>query len=417
MKTIRVEVRDDHLETLARTRPMPALAELVWNALDAEATRVTIRFCENTLGGLEQIEIRDNGHGLPYEDVGAAFGNLGGSWKRSSRRSAARQRLMHGKFGKGRFRAFSIGSRVTWRSRFEQGGQVLGFTITGSAEHPGQFELSDPEPAAGPAGMEVVIQQVLPAAEQLRGVRALEDATEQFAPYLCQYPDIRIVYDQVPLDPANAQVRVESYPLEELVMESGERVTGTLDVVEWYRPGRRGVVFCDAAGFARETFLQRLTFRGFSYTAYLKSPHVERLDAEGVLGMGELHPDTRAILQECRSILRRHFNLREAEEAQTTLEGWKRLGLYPYAGEPRTQRELQERKIFDIYATHLYRMFDEFAEAPPRVQRVVLRLLQELSWRDAIETAKILDELIAMTHVEPQAGETAEPDVPADPSS
>jgi len=221
----------------------------------------------------------------------------------------------------------------------------------------------------------------------------------------------------VPLDPANAQARVESYPLEEMVMESGERVTGTLDVVEWYRPGRRGVVFCDAAGFARETFLQRLTFRGFSYTAYLKSAHVERLDAEGVLGMGELHPDTRAILQECRNILRRHFNLREAEDGQATLEVWKRSGLYPYAGEPQTQRELQERKVFDIYATHLYRMFEEFAEAPHRVQRVVLRMLQELSRRDAIETAKILDELIAVTNVEVSPSDDVSPDASADRSS
>ncbi|HPO30347.1 MAG TPA: ATP-binding protein, partial [Candidatus Hydrogenedentes bacterium] len=88
MKTIRVEVRDDHLETLARTRPMPALAELVWNALDAEATRVTVIFTENTLGGIERVEVRDNGHGLSHEEAVAAFGNLGGSWKRMSRRSA-----------------------------------------------------------------------------------------------------------------------------------------------------------------------------------------------------------------------------------------------------------------------------------------------------------------------------------------
>ncbi|HOV60530.1 MAG TPA: ATP-binding protein [Candidatus Hydrogenedentes bacterium] len=418
MKTIRVEVRDDHLETLARTRPMPALAELVWNALDAEATRVTVIFTENTLGGIERVEVRDNGHGLSHEEAVAAFGNLGGSWKRMSRRSAARQRLMHGKFGKGRFRAFSIGGHVTWLSRFERNGQLLGFTIEGSADHPGEFHLSDPKPLSeGTPGMDVIIERVQPPAEQLRGVKAQEDATEQFALYLCQYPDIRIVYDGVPLDPASAQARMESYPLEELVMESGERVTGTLDVVEWYRPGRRGVVFCDTAGFARETFMQRLTFRGFSYTAYLKSAHVEKLDAEGVLTVGELHPDTRSILQECRNILRRHFSLREAEDAQATLETWKRGGLYPYAGEPQNQRELQERKVFDIYATHLYRMFDEFAEVPSRVQRVVLRLLQELSRRDAIETARILDELITATNVELPAPDETPVDPPAEPPS
>ena len=52
MKTITVEVRDDHLESLAKTRPMTALSELIWNALDAESTEVRIDFMENDLEGL-----------------------------------------------------------------------------------------------------------------------------------------------------------------------------------------------------------------------------------------------------------------------------------------------------------------------------------------------------------------------------
>ena len=38
-KTIEIQVQDDHLERIAQTRnPILALAELIWNAVNADAT-------------------------------------------------------------------------------------------------------------------------------------------------------------------------------------------------------------------------------------------------------------------------------------------------------------------------------------------------------------------------------------------
>ena len=39
----RVQVESDHLKRLSAARPIPAVAELIWNALDADATRVDWR--------------------------------------------------------------------------------------------------------------------------------------------------------------------------------------------------------------------------------------------------------------------------------------------------------------------------------------------------------------------------------------
>jgi len=58
VKRITVEVREDHLENLAQTKPILALAELIWNALDAEATEIRIEFEENDLQGLDAIRVR-----------------------------------------------------------------------------------------------------------------------------------------------------------------------------------------------------------------------------------------------------------------------------------------------------------------------------------------------------------------------
>jgi len=228
----------------------------------------------------------------------------------------------------------------------------------------------------------------------LRGVKAQEEITNIFALYLRQYPDTRIVFDGAPIDPANAEARYSNYDLEEMVMENGERVNAELTVVEWNRPGKRGLVLCDADGFMRTNALPRLHFRGFSYTAYLKSDHVAVLDREGLLEAGDLCPDVRQILDAARGQLREHFALREAEEAQDLLAFWKETGIYPYENAPRTDSEVNERRIFDIYATHLNRIFSDFANARPRQKRLTLKLMQELVHLDPIRIARVLDELM-----------------------
>lgn len=396
MKVITVEVREDHLENLAQTKPMAALAELIWNALDAEATETRVEFVENELQGLETIRIIDNGHGLHYDDAFLVFRNLGGSWKRNGNRTRERRRVLHGKFGKGRFRAFSLGDNVRWHSIYRDGAEGYSFTLSGNAASLGEFQVQDRKGMVEtPTGMTVEITQVNQTANLLRGVKAMEEVTNIFALYLRQYPDTRIIYDGMPLDTANAESRFTEYTLEPMIMENGEQVTCTMDVVEWNRPGKRGVVLCDENGFMRLNALPRLYFRGFSYTAYVKSEHIAMLDGEGLLDAGELYPDLRRILDAARAKLREHFALREAEEAQDLLEYWKESGMYPYEGSARNDMEANERRIFDIYATHLDRIFTDFSGGPPRMKRLVLRMIQELVHADPVRVAAILDELLS----------------------
>src|SRR5437899_2846198 len=78
---VHVEAQADHLESLARGKPINALAELIWNALDADADRVVVRVIDNPLGSPDQIEVLDNGNGISLAEAEHAFGNLGGSWK------------------------------------------------------------------------------------------------------------------------------------------------------------------------------------------------------------------------------------------------------------------------------------------------------------------------------------------------
>jgi HSP90 family molecular chaperone len=116
MKTVEVKVAQDHVESLARVRnPIIALEELVWNGLDADASKIQIKVVTNNLGGLAKIKISDNGTGISFKECSKTFGSLGGSAK-SNMALTPGGRVPHGKNGKGRFRAFGIGPVVTWTS-------------------------------------------------------------------------------------------------------------------------------------------------------------------------------------------------------------------------------------------------------------------------------------------------------------
>lgn len=76
MPDVTVEVRRDHLERLAVAHPIEGITELIWNALDSDATKVIVSLILNELGGVEAARVLDNGGGIPYSEAESAFRNL-----------------------------------------------------------------------------------------------------------------------------------------------------------------------------------------------------------------------------------------------------------------------------------------------------------------------------------------------------
>jgi Histidine kinase-, DNA gyrase B-, and HSP90-like ATPase len=54
-----VEVQPDFIERQAKARPIDALAEIIWNGLDADATTVNVRLGHGEFG-LSSIAVTDN---------------------------------------------------------------------------------------------------------------------------------------------------------------------------------------------------------------------------------------------------------------------------------------------------------------------------------------------------------------------
>ena len=77
-------------------KPHIVLAELVKNSYDADATEVTINFSPNK----DLIEVRDNGHGMTYEDFKNFWMRIGTTHKKE--KQSKKGRLMTGSKGVGR---------------------------------------------------------------------------------------------------------------------------------------------------------------------------------------------------------------------------------------------------------------------------------------------------------------------------
>ena len=164
--TFDVEVQPDFLERLAAARPVQALAELVWNAFDADASDVRIEFDREASGLLEAVRVQDNGHGIRCDEAPALFTKLGGSWKRVSKRSHIERRLLHGEEGKGRFRALALGRVVDWHitasADAKPDAPLVRYTITIGCDRPRQATMSDfvPAPDGAVPGVEVVVSEL-----------------------------------------------------------------------------------------------------------------------------------------------------------------------------------------------------------------------------------------------------------------
>jgi hypothetical protein len=146
----KIEIEDDFMARQTRAEPVQALAELIWNSLDAEATRVDVDFEFKDLAqGMSKIVVYDDGHGIPRDQAKQLFGHLGGSWKRLRRRTGNKERVVHGAEGRGRYKAFALGRTADWKVCYLSGSDPKAYTITLLESDLKDVAISDEQNASG----------------------------------------------------------------------------------------------------------------------------------------------------------------------------------------------------------------------------------------------------------------------------
>ena len=318
MKQIFVQAQADHIESLFKSSPLAAIEELVWNALDADAKEVKVDLITNALGAVEAVRVTDDGTGIDALKADQTFGNLGGSWKRGGKGTEFAGRRLHGRQGRGRFKAFALGLNVEWRTTMRAGEGLLSYKLSGTAEKPGVFELED-APSGTATGTEVYISNVRAIVDSLLDAgETVQNLAAKFALYLKSYPDVRIYFNGLPVTPVIVQKRTTDYTLK--IANGAE---AKLEVIEWKRKfvGSGRLVFAGPDGFQlHEQPAGVRSGTGASFTAYLVAPRFPTLAAENALVMDELNPEVRMYLDETKKVLKAHFLALGEEKSAFELE-------------------------------------------------------------------------------------------------
>jgi predicted esterase YcpF (UPF0227 family) len=391
-----VQVEGDHIGRLTTARPIAAVAELIWNSVDADATRIDVEVDADDIA-MKAITVRDNGHGIPHDEVGALFGRLGGSWKAHGHRSKLKSRMLHGKEGKGRFKALALGRVADWIVRYKHENSVLQYKVTLVRDNLVDVRVTAPQkidPNVS-TGVEVRITELDRTYRSLEPKQAIQPLSEIFALYLADYPDVSVYVDHERLDTSKLIRNRVSFDLSPIVYD-GETRPATLDLIEWLSAPERSVFLCDKDGFPLHRIVPAFHTPGFAFSAYMKSPIIGALQARGLLDLVEMNAPVQSAYEEASDKIRHYFRQRSTEDARSEIEQWKAEDVYPYREEPKTSVEQAERRVFDIVALNVNRHLADFSAAPKKTKAFQLRMLRQAIERGPDELQLIMREVLEL---------------------
>lgn len=392
-KRCKVEATKDHISKVAASSAKTALAELIWNSLDADAMEVNVNFSVGPLG-TERVTISDNGTGISYKEAERLFTPLGGSWKATKQKTNA-GRFLHGKEGEGRFKAFALGRVVDWKVTYLEDGKLFEYTIEGNADTLDEFALSGViESKNKSSGVTVEVSELKKKFHVIDPSKALGQLAPLFAMYLSSYKTVSLRINGERVDPDVLIRHRKSFPLTAIEVD-GQSHSVELDLIEWDSLSDHEIWFCEEKGFPLEPYSKQVRgIADFCYTAYLKSNYFLDLHNQGVLSLGEMEKTIFSVCEEAIKIIKDYFIVRQLEEAKDQLEEWKKEEIYPYQGEPITPVEEAERKVFDIVAINVSQNLPDFSETNKKSKKFQFRMLKHAIEKNPEDLQKILIEIL-----------------------
>jgi len=396
MVVLTLKAKNDHLQRVASTRDnIKAIAEYVWNALDADATEINVELSRTSLGGIVGIVVRDNGSGISQSRAEHDFESLGESWKLHTPRTPKRGRAIHGKEGQGRLRFYSLAQKARWTSVYETNEGRLQIKIEIDANHLQNSSVSEPTAVSAdePTGTVVELSPLKNTFDWLGGEAARSEFDSTFAPYILQYPDVKIVYDQHPVDPTKTIEHSYQFPSQPIICPGRTVNDLTLRVIEW-KPhvAERKIYFGGEAGVVLGSLPANVTAPDFTFSAYAYAPLFNEIAKANLLEFdgGLTDPAFARVLEYIRDALGDYFRARKAEKSCELIQDLKDAGVYPYEGDPRDEIERHERQVFDI-ATHAAVSYSkDFKRADNPLKKIALGLLKEALKNNPESVTRIL---------------------------
>jgi hypothetical protein len=389
-------VERDHIESLTKANGTSALAELIWNSLDADSTQIRIDYTRTNLGGFSSISLKDDGHGLDYSTAKNVFGRLGGSEKKQTSSSPG-GRQYHGKEGKGRYKALALGDLVVFQSNFIDNGQINEFTITIDRNNLSYSEISELKTlpkSLGTKGFSVQIQNINQEnASFAFDATSRKELEQKFASYWISYPNFEIFFNGKKLEFNSLFKNSAEITLPILVGELTYNFI--VKVIEWNFDIKKKTYLCNAKGVPFKE--ANLGIRSpIPISIFIQSVYVEKLHRDNLLDLENFDEVLQGVVTESKKFARNYVRQRLHLYSGEFIKELKSKGLYPYKEKADNIVEESKRQIFDIVALQVHEFLPHFDEQDDKSKKLTLSLIKEALEKDSTTLQRILSEVIEL---------------------
>lgn len=398
-KTIDLGVEKDHIESLTRANGITAISELIWNALDADATEIKISYKKKPLGNYEYISISDNGHGLKYDKALQVFGSLGGSEKKI-RTQSPNGRLYHGKEGKGRLKSLALGDYAKFTSNFYKNGkeQLSEFNIELDRNRLSKAIISDLKSLPKNTGKRGVTVEILNVnkkqADEALHRKYRRELEHKFSSYFLSYPDFIISFngDELDFKSLIKNNHEKSFPID----IDGTNHLFTVKILEWNFPiEKKKTYLCNSIG---APFLEiNLGVRSpIPISIFIQSDYIELLHRDNKLLLGEINPNIIHAHNEAKKIAKEYIKKEAHRQSFEYIKQLKKDGLYPFKDKPKSLVEKSKQQVFDIVALQVHEYLPDFDLQDIKSKKLTFSLIKESLEKDATALQRILSEVIGL---------------------
>jgi len=401
-KIIDVQITPEHIDRNAKASPKEAIKELIWNSCDADATFIGVSFEYNCFGNkdgeIESIAVRDNGHGIKYEDMETLFGLYGRSNKTYSDKSP-KGRVYHGNQGHGRYKSFSMGKFVKWESIYvDEDGKKYRFFIDFDPANKMKCTCSDKELMSDSTdtGVIVTISGIMQSVAVLSEKEIMiEEIMYAFAPYLLAYNDVVINYDGININPAQHIANSVKLPL--VAEHEGKKENATAKIILWKDGLRRNqnMFICSLSGAAYEYV--PINTKGHPISVYLLSSLFDKMNQSNILAFGETDPLYSSLVTQAKKVLKEYINEQYHSDAVAEVKNVKSSDLYPYQGDPKDKVDDAERQYFDLIAVEINSVVPSFRNSSHETKKLTYRLIRETVKTNPDSLTRILAEVFRLS--------------------
>jgi hypothetical protein len=377
--------------------PWHALAELVWNGLDAGATTVQIEIESSETGGTVSVTILDNGIGINIEKPDENFRRFNDSLKKDSFDS-------HGSQGRGRLAFHKICHCATWFTRFEGiDARIVVFSsnlsaVDGKTIQPHEQHTLLSRAESGTCVSLTNFDKNLPTDSFLIG-----EFSKEFGPHLVLMPEKTITINGIKILPL-------SHTKTSVAIKTNSAIFD-VDLVQWdEKPGAEKSYLYFISSRLKTIYKQYSSLnkkRDYYTSVFIKSPFLERyVKDDGMLSEPFTSflatEDFRELIRDLNSFLRHSYADFLVSKAQEQIDAFEKAGDFPdYEGLDHAESKWRLSHVKEIVKAVLVREPKLFVGGNKTQRRLIIRLLDRLSVSN--ENSGIFDVLESVLNLDAAA--------------